>query len=118
MENNKKIVRITFLDFRKAFDLIDHNRLLQNFNDIGIRPDLIGWFASYLQGRLQITSHHGGKSERMEINGGACTPGQQVAFVIKINQLPSVTYWESAETMTNLNYTDEGETTIFMDDTT
>jgi hypothetical protein len=42
MENNKKIVRITFLDFRKAFDLIDHNRLLQNFNDIGIRPGLIG----------------------------------------------------------------------------
>jgi hypothetical protein len=58
MENNKKIVRITFLDFRKAFDLIDHNRLLQNFGqrDIGKRPDLIGWFASYLQGRLQITS--------------------------------------------------------------
>jgi hypothetical protein len=40
MENNKRIVRITFLVFRKAFDLIDHNRLLQNFNDIGIRPGL------------------------------------------------------------------------------
>ena len=35
MEN--KFVRITFLDFRKAFDLIDHNRLLQNFNGIGVR---------------------------------------------------------------------------------
>ena len=59
MESNKKIVRIPFLDFRKAFDLIDHNRLLQNCNDIGIRPGLIGWFASYLQGRSQITSQHG-----------------------------------------------------------
>jgi hypothetical protein len=96
MENNKKIVRITFLDFRKAFDLIDHNRLLQNFNDIGIRPGLIGWFASYLQGRSQITSHHGVKSERMEINGGVPQGSKlgPIAFIIKINQLPSVTNWE------------------------
>ena len=49
MENTRKIVRITFLDFRKSFDLIDHNRLLQNFNDITVLPGLIGWFASYLQ---------------------------------------------------------------------
>ena len=69
MGNDEKVVRITFLDFRKDFDLIDHNRLFQNFNDIGIRPGLIRWFASYLQGLSQITSHHGVKSERMEING-------------------------------------------------
>ena len=69
MGNDEKVVRITFLDFRKDFDLIDHNRLLQNFNDIGIRQGLIRWFASYLQGLSQITSHHGVKSERMEING-------------------------------------------------
>ena len=91
MENNKKFVRITFPDFRKAFDLIDHNRLLQNFNDIGIRPGLIGWFASYLQGRTPITSHHGVESERMEINGGVPQGSilGPIAFIIKINQLPS-----------------------------
>ena len=41
-ENNRKIVRITFLDFRKSFDLIDHNRLLRNVNDISVLPGLIG----------------------------------------------------------------------------
>jgi hypothetical protein len=98
MENNKKIVRITFLDFRKAFDLIDHNRLLQNFNDIGIRPGLIVCivftrFASYLQGRSQITSHHGVKSERMEINGGVPQGSKlgPIAFIIKINST-SISY--------------------------
>ena len=70
MENTRKIVRVTFLDFQKAFDLIDHNRLLQTFNDIGVRPGLIGWFASYFQGRSQMTTFHGVKYERMEINGG------------------------------------------------
>jgi hypothetical protein len=64
---------------------------LQNFNDIGIRPGLIGWFASYLQGRTQITSHHGVESERMEINGGVPQGSilGPIAFIIKINQLPS-----------------------------
>ena len=30
METSKRIIRVTFLDFRKAFDLIDHNQLLKN----------------------------------------------------------------------------------------
>jgi hypothetical protein len=69
---------------------------LQNFNDIGIRPGLIGWFVSYLQGRSQITSHHSVKSERMEINGGVPQGSKlgPIAFIIKTNQLPSVTNWE------------------------
>jgi hypothetical protein len=62
---------------------------------------------------------HGVKSERMEMIGGVpqCSKLGPIAFIIKINQLPSVTNWESAET-TNQNYTDEGEITMFMDDTT
>jgi hypothetical protein len=66
-----------------------------------------------------MTSHHGVKSERMEINRGVPQGSKlgSVAFIIKINQLPSITNWKSAET-TNQNYTDEGETTMFMDDTT
>ena len=32
-----KIVRIGFLDLRKEFDLIEHNKLLENFSNIGAR---------------------------------------------------------------------------------
>ena len=40
MENTGKVVRISFLDFRKAYDLINHNILLGNFMNIGVRPSL------------------------------------------------------------------------------
>ena len=39
MEEKEKVVRITFLDFRMEFDLIDYNRLLQNCEKIGVRPE-------------------------------------------------------------------------------
>ena len=55
MENHGNVVRIIFLDFRKAFDLIDHNKLLQNFEKLGVRPALLAWLGSYLQGRSQVT---------------------------------------------------------------
>ncbi len=54
METSKRVIRVTFLDFRKAFDLIDHNRLLENFVGIRVRPGVIGWYASYLSERSQI----------------------------------------------------------------
>ena len=54
METSKRVIRVTFLDFRKAFDLDDHNRLLENFVGIGVRPGVIGWYASYLSERSQI----------------------------------------------------------------
>ena len=45
------IIRIMFLDFRKAYDRIDHNIMLENCCKIGIRPALVTWLASYLSGR-------------------------------------------------------------------
>jgi hypothetical protein len=55
MESPQKFVRIMFLDFRKAFDLINHNMLLENFMEIGVRPAVVGRFALYLYN--QITSN-------------------------------------------------------------
>ncbi len=70
METSKRVIRVTFLDFRKAFDLIDHNRQLKNFVDIGVRPGVIGWYASYLSERSQIALYQGVQSERMMSHGG------------------------------------------------
>ena len=47
MDETQRIIRIVFLDFRKAFDLIDHNKLLENMWNIGVRPALIKWFATF-----------------------------------------------------------------------
>ena len=54
MDTPDKVIRIIFLDFRKAFDLIDHNVLLENCCKIGVRPALIGWLSSYLYNRSQV----------------------------------------------------------------
>ena len=44
------VIRIMFLDFRKAYDLIDHNIMLENCCKIGIRPALYppGYMARFL----------------------------------------------------------------------
>ena len=33
-----RVVRIVYLDFCKSFNLIDHNKLVENFKTIGVRP--------------------------------------------------------------------------------
>jgi hypothetical protein len=58
-----------FFGFSISFSSHRTNRLLENVG-IGERPGIIGWFASYLQGRSQKTSYQGIKSERMRITGG------------------------------------------------
>ena len=70
MDNSGKIIRVIFLDFRKAFDLIDHNKLLNTFIQIGVRPALVGWFASYLKGRSQVSTFQGDQSDLKRIKGG------------------------------------------------
>ena len=41
LDLSQRVIRIVFLDFRKAFDLIDHNVLLDNCCKIRVRPGLI-----------------------------------------------------------------------------
>ena len=112
MEEKEKVVRITFLDFRKAFDLIDHdNRFLQNCEKIGVRPAVLAWLASYLQGRSQVTKFENVLS--VKIKGGV-PQGSKIgplAFVIHINDLPSVIH--SSE-----NNNNDDSSSMFMDDTT
>ena len=58
-----------FLDFRKAYDLIDHNIMLENCCKIGIRPALVTWLASYLSGRTQITKYGSEVSDKRIVHG-------------------------------------------------
>ena len=59
-----------FLDLKKAFDTVDHTRLLQNINNIITRGNVFYWLQSYLQGRTQVVSINNCSSQVRDINYG------------------------------------------------
>ena len=50
------ITLVTYLDFAKAFDTINHTILCQKLQKIGLAGATITWFKSYLTNRKQSTS--------------------------------------------------------------
>ena len=59
-----------FIDLRKAFDTVDHARLLSKLPIYGIKNKELCWFESYLFGRKQIVSYDGALSEIQAISCG------------------------------------------------
>ena len=120
MDSMGKVVRVSLLDFRKAYDLINHNKLLENLMNIGVWPSLIRWFATYLQGRRQMCTFRNQGSPK-EVNPplkGGIPQGSKLgplAFIIKINQLANVV--ETPNDDQN-GRSDQKDIVIFMDDTT
>ena len=109
------------MDFRKAFDLIDHNILLDNCCKIGVRPGLIGWLASYLSERRQATRFGDQYCKSSVINGGVPQGSRigAIAFIIHINALHAVIKdFENNSTESSLESDNNDDLTMFMDDTT
>ena len=92
MDEMQRVIRIVFLDFCKAFDLIDHNKLLENIKEMVVRSVLIRWFASYLNERSHFTQFGKEASDFVNVTRGVpqISKSGPIAFVIKINMLPSV----------------------------
>ena len=45
--------RICFIDYSKAFDLIDHNLLIKKFEKLNLDPTIINWLRDYISNREQ-----------------------------------------------------------------
>ncbi len=118
MDTPNIIIRIVFLDFKKGFDLIDHNVLLENMKSIGVRMSLI---------KLNERSHYTEfktSGDRFRVITEGVPQGRKIgptAFVIKINNLPVVLKEEMVRTMaTNSEawVVIDDDTIMFMDDIT
>ena len=57
--NNKKKTIAIFIDFRKAFDCVQYQLLLEKLKKAGLGNDTLKWFESYLKDRKQTTKVNG-----------------------------------------------------------
>ena len=48
-----RCIRIFFSDFSNGFDLVDHNVLLSELNNLDVDPHLVRWIAAFLTNRSQ-----------------------------------------------------------------
>ena len=82
-----RYIRIFFSDFSKGFDLVDHNVLLSELNNLDVDPHLVKWIAAFLTNRSQRVRIRNSLSPPVGLDGG--TPqGTKLApllFCILVN---------------------------------
>lgn len=85
-------VDAAYFDFKKAFDLVDNDRLLQKFASVGFTPHLLQLFASYMRDRQQYVDYAGHVSEPYYTRSGVSQGSNlgPLEFLIMINDLPTV----------------------------
>ena len=81
-----------FIDFRKAFDSVNHSLLLKRLYALGIVDQEYEWFTDYLKGRTQVVGFQGAFSDAKFIcvgvhQGSILGP---LLFVLHVNDLPTV----------------------------
>ena len=68
--NDSSCTLATFIDFRKAFDTVNHNILLNKLDRLGIHGKTFVWLTSYLYDRCQCTLANGIRSAQLPITCG------------------------------------------------
>ena len=104
--DNGKIVGVVLVDFKKAFDLVDHQILLSKLKLYAMNNEALMWFNSYLTYRQQQVSVNNSRSDFEPVSCGVPQGSilGPLSFLLFINDLPL--------------YTANVSTDMYADDTT
>ena len=88
--DNDEVTGLVYVDFRKAFDVINHNLLLKKLSVYGASPDSVAWFRSYLEERRQFVKLGHITSEPRPVGQGAPQGSilSPVLFLLFVNVMP------------------------------
>jgi hypothetical protein len=65
-----RLTGAVFVDFSKAFDTIDHRKLLSKLEALGINGTELNWFTNYLSDRRQSVHYQNALSDSSVITSG------------------------------------------------
>ena len=87
-----KQIDIIYLDMSKAFDKVDHTKLLGRLHQYGITGKLHDWFRSYLQERKQQVTVLGATSRELRVKSGLPQGSLLglILFLLFMNDLPTL----------------------------
>ena len=90
--SKRQLSFLLLIDFSKAFDMVEHQILLDKLKHYGIWGPALKWLESYLSNRKQFGSINGSESSTLTLEYGVPQGSilGQLLFIIYINDIPNI----------------------------